>query len=62
MATTAALDAVMNEILNVNDLAKKTDCDAKRSDIEGKYFTITDYNKFINEILDAKIKNLKGTK
>ena len=29
--------------------------DAKISDMEGKYFTISDYNKFIYELLDAKI-------
>ena len=27
--------------------------------MEGKYFTTSDYNKFTNEILDAKIKNKK---
>ena len=29
--------------------------DAKISDMEGKYFTISDYNKSIYELLDAKI-------
>ena len=29
------------------------------SDIESKYFTTSDYNKFMNNILDAKIKNKK---
>ena len=32
------------------------DYDAKISDIESKYFTTSDYNKFTNEIIDNKIK------
>ena len=31
----------------------------KKTDIEGKYFTTSDYSRFANEILDAKIKNKK---
>ena len=38
-------------------LVKKTDYDAKIPEIEGKYFT-TFYNKFMSEILDAKIKQI----
>ena len=30
--------------------------DAKISDIETKYFTTSDYNKFASEVLNAKIK------
>ena len=37
-------------------LVKKIDCDTKVKDIEGKYFTTADYNKFTNVILDIKIK------
>ena len=37
-------------------IQKITDYDSKISDIEGKYFTTSDYNKFTNDILDAKIK------
>ena len=37
-------------------LVKKTDYDTKVKDIEGKYFTSADYNKFTNVILDIKIK------
>ena len=33
---------VENKIPNVNDLFKKADCDAKISDTEHKYFTISD--------------------
>ena len=29
----------------------------KISDIQKQYFTTSDYNKFMNDILDAKIKN-----
>ena len=37
----------------------KTNYDAKISDTEAKYFTTSDYNKFMNEILDKKIKEKK---
>ena len=40
-------------------IVKKADYDAKISDIEKHYFTTSDYNKFTNDILDAKIKNKK---
>ena len=35
---------------------KKTNYDEKISDIEKKYFTTFDYNKFMRDILDGKIK------
>ena len=56
LATTATLNAVKNEIPNVSDIVKKTDYDAEIPDIDVKYFTMSDYNKFTNDILDAKIK------
>ena len=31
----------------------------QKQDMEGKYLTTSDYNKFTNEILDAKKKNKK---
>ena len=37
----------------------KRDYDAEILDIEIKYFTILDYNKFTSEILNAKIKEKK---
>ena len=53
---------------NVSDLVKKADYDVEINlflhhnllfyllkDIKNKYFTISDYNKFTNNILDAKI-------
>ena len=40
----------------VSGLVTKTDYNAKISDIVGKYFTTSDYNKFIKEMSDAKIK------
>ena len=46
----------MNKIPNVIDLVKKTNLDEKLSDIETKYFTTSDYNKFEGEIFNAKIK------
>ena len=55
LATTAALNVVENKISNVSDLIKKIDYDENIKDIEGKYFTTPDYNKFTNNILDVKI-------
>ena len=37
-------------------IQSKTDYDPKMSDIEFKYFTTADYNKFTGQTLDAKIK------
>ena len=45
-----------NKISNVSGLVKKSDYDTKVTDIEGKYFTTSDYNKFKSDIRDAKIK------
>ena len=60
LATTAVINTniggVEHQIPDVNDLVNKTDDDAKISDIEGKYFTTSDYNKFTSNILDATIK------
>ena len=36
---------------------KKTDYDAKISDIESKYITTADYNKFTKNIVDNSIKS-----
>ena len=43
------ISEIENKIPNISDYAEI-------SDIEGKYFTTSDYNKFTSEILDAKIK------
>ena len=56
MASTAALNAVENKIPDVTTLVKKADYNEKIKDVESKYFTPSDYNKFANNILDAKIK------
>ena len=48
LATTATLNAVKNEIPNVSDIVRKTDYDAETPDIDGKYFTMSDQNKFTN--------------
>ena len=56
LTTSAGLTTVQNKILNVSDLVKKADYDAKISEMENKYFTTYDYNKFTNNILfDTKI-------
>ena len=47
---------VEKKIPDVSGLVKKRDYNAKISDIKGKYFTSSDYNKFMSEIADAKIK------
>ena len=40
----------------IRDLAlKKADYDAQIKDIKDKYFTTSDYDKFMNNILDEKI-------
>ena len=42
---------------NITQLKSKNfDFDSKISDIESKYFTTFDYDKFMNEIIDNKIK------
>ena len=50
------MTAVENKIPDVSNLVKKTDYDAKISDIKSKCFATADYNKFTSQILDAKIK------
>ena len=50
------LKRVEKNIHDFTDVVKITDYDAKISDIEGRYFTACDYNKFMSDILDAKIK------
>ena len=47
---------VDNKIPDASGLVKKTDYDAKTTEIDGKYFTTSDYNNFTSDILDAKIK------
>ena len=50
------ISEVENKIISVSGLVKKTDYDAKIKDIERKYFSTTDYDKFTSDILDVKIK------
>ena len=45
-----------NKIPSVSGLVKKTNYEAKIKEIEGKYCTTADYNKFTSGIVDAKIK------
>ena len=40
----------------VSDLVKEIDYDAKISDIETKYFTSSNYDKYTGEILNTKMK------
>ena len=56
LATTAALTAVKNKILDASNFVKKTDYNTEILDIKCKYFTTADYYKFTNEKLDLKIK------
>ena len=43
----------------MSDLVKKSDYDAKISEMEKLYFTTTDYNNFASNTLDAKITQKK---
>ena len=45
-----------NKIPDVSGLVIKPDNDAKITDIERKYFTTSDYNKFTSDLLVAEIK------
>ena len=53
------MTAVENKRPSVSNLVRKTDNDAKITDIETKCFTTSDDNKFMRDTLDAKIK-VKG--
>ena len=50
LVTTTVVDTKIEEVWN------KIPAEAKVLDIEGKYFTTFDYNKFVNNILDAKTR------
>ena len=50
------ISEVQNKILNVSGSVEKANYDAKTSGIEVKYITTSDYNEFMSDILDAKIK------
>ena len=58
--TTAFLNTKIGEdeskIPDIIGLVKKIDYSSKISDIEVKYFTTSDDNKFASEILDKKLK------
>ena len=53
---TTKISEVENKIPCVSALVKKTDSDSKVEEIQGKESTTGDYNKFISDILDVKIK------
>ena len=57
---TNVLDMKISEIEKrfpkVSSLVKKTDCEAKLKDTEGKHFITADYNKFATDMLEVKIK------
>ena len=55
LATNTALIAVENKTPNVINLLKRINYDAKISEIDSKYFTTADYNKFTSQTLDEKI-------
>ena len=57
LATNAALTAVENKIPNITNLVKKNRLLCKISDIESRYITATDYNKFTKNIVDNSIKS-----
>ena len=49
------IDDVEHKISNASSLVNKRNYGDK-IDTEGKYFTTSDYNKFMSDILDARIK------
>ena len=55
LATNTALTAVENKTPNVINLLTRINYDAKISEIDSKYFTTADYNKFTSQTLDEKI-------
>ena len=59
LAVNNALTVTENKVPNVNNLVKKADYNAEIKDVKDKYFTTSEYNKFMNNILDAKIKTKK---
>ena len=59
LAAAAAFTTVENKIPNFSDLVKKADYDGKISEIEKKYFSVSYYNKFTSNTLDAKITQKK---
>ena len=50
------MTAVENKIPDVRNLVQITDYDVKISEIESKYITTTDYNKFTKNIADNSIR------
>ena len=60
LVTTTALNTKIseaeNKILSVSSLVEKTDYDTKTKDIEGKYFTTADYNKFKSDTLGVRVR------
>ena len=55
----AKINEIKGEILSITGLVKKTVYNTKISDIEFQYFITSDYNKFMSNILDTKIKEKK---
>ena len=53
---------VENKIPDITSLNKKAYYNTKIKDMEGKYFTKCNYNKFMSDILDSKIKKKKKKK
>lgn len=50
---------VERKIPDVSSLAKETDYNSKKSGIEGKFFTSSDFNKITSGIVNVKIKQKK---
>ena len=55
-ATSPSSTAVENEITNVINLINKINYDAKISDIENKYITTADYNKFTKNVNAERVE------
>ena len=55
-ALNAKISEVENKILSISSLVKRTDHDNKIKDIEEKYFTTADCNKFASGTLGVRIR------
>ena len=57
LATTATLTEIENKIPDVSNLVKKPDYHAKMLDIESKYITTADHNKFTKNLVANNIES-----
>lgn len=63
LVSTAALNTkvteIKNEIPHISCLFNKTDCDARIKEIDDRYNTTSEFNKFWSKIFDDELKGEK---